>query len=165
MEKVLDLWRQGIPTRAIQTAISSEYHVTWRQVRTYIKMVETQMIEQQAEELPSKRAKIAAALESFLEDAIGAGDLRARGVALERLSKIYIPEQATQVNHDHTFGLTLDPAQIREQIRQAALERPEYVKGLLAEGEIEAIEIKPAAAVVKPNGSNGSNGHNGHNGA
>ncbi len=130
-------------------------------MRTYIRLVEAQMMEQQAEELPSKRAKIAAALESYLEAAIDAGDLRARGVALERLSKIYIPEQPSQVNHDHVIGLNFDPALLREQIRQAALEQPEYVRGLLGEGELEAVEVVPVATVIKPNGSNGNNGTNG----
>jgi hypothetical protein len=118
MEKVLDLWRQGIPTRAIQVAISHEYHVTWRQVRNYIKSVETDMIEQQAEELPGKRAKIAAALESFLEEAINAGDLRARGVALERLSKIYVPEQAKSISLSGSVSVPGTDGMTDEAIRE-----------------------------------------------
>jgi hypothetical protein len=117
MERVLDLWRTGIPTRAIQVAIAAEFQVSYRQVREYIRRVEKKMAEQQAEELPGKRAKVSAALEAFLERAIAAGDLRAQGVALERLQKVYLPEQPKSVSVSGSVAIPNHEGKTDEQVK------------------------------------------------
>lgn len=170
MDPVRVAWTQGLIARVLLhnsriDAICKQYGVKARQAERYISAAREEIRRGNDIDRVHRRASLRSTLEAIVQDAIENGDGRTAvsGVReLVHLDGVAEPEQI-QVNATHTVtGVLLDPAQIREQIRQAALERPEYVKGLLAEGEgeLEAIEIKPASQVVKSNGSNGSNGHN-----
>jgi len=101
--------------------------------------------------------------------ALEEGDLKTANMAAKSLAELHGAAAAQKLDVTGTImGVSMEPAQVRAQIRQAMIERPEYVKGLLEggeSGELESVEIKPAGAVVSPTGGNGHNGTNGTNGA
>jgi hypothetical protein len=145
------------------SAICKEFNVKVRQAERYIVAAREEISRGNNVNRVDRRNALRSTLESVVEDAIANGDGRTAVSGLRELvhlDGVAEPERI-QVDSTHTIGLTFDPAILREQIRQAALEHPEYVRGLLGDGdcEIEAVEVVPAASLPKPsNGSNGTNG-------
>jgi len=157
-------WTQGLIARVVLhnsriAAICKEYGIGARQAERYVSAAREEIRKGNDTNRAARRDALRTILEGVVEDAIKNGDGRTAVSGLRELvglDGVAEPERI-QVDSTHTIGLNFDPAVLREQIRQAALEQPEYVRGLLGEGELEAIEIKPATT-VKPNGHNGTNG-------
>lgn len=92
LERVAELWRSGISSMTIYRTIAAEQlragqPVTYRTVRRWIRKVEAKYAKVVEEEREAERNKMHGALVAFLERAISEGDLRAQGVALDRLCR------------------------------------------------------------------------------
>ena len=169
LDPVRVAWTQGLIARVVLhnsriAAICKEYNIGARQAERYVSAAREEIRKGNDTDRASRRDALRTILEGVVEDAIANGDGRTAVSGLRELvglDGVAEPERI-QVDASHTFGLSLDPAALRAQIRQAMLEHPDYVTGLLTEGELEPIDItvKPAST-VKLNGSNGHNGTNG----
>ena len=167
LDPVRVAWTQGLIARVVLhnsriAAICKEYGIGARQAERYVSAAREEIRKGNDTDRTMRRDALRTILEGVVEDAIANGDGRTAVSGLRELvglDGVAEPERVV-VDSTHTIGLSLDPTMLRAQIRQAMLEHPDYISGLLTEGELEAVEIKPASALPRP-----SNGHNGSNGA